>query len=96
MADTARSLNFLNMAETARCLNEQHGYLCGNLNCKHGGILKMAVYLNFKSGGIFEYGGKFKMTEITRWRYFKYGSCARSLNMTKVRHFIERGGRVVR
>jgi hypothetical protein len=23
----------------------------GNLNFKHGGILKMAVYLNFKDGG---------------------------------------------
>jgi hypothetical protein len=63
----------------------------------------MAVYLNFKYGDVFQYGGKFKVVEITKWRYFKYGSSARRLNfkmaeylnMANVHHFMERGGRVV-
>jgi hypothetical protein len=37
-----------------------------------------------------------KMAEITRWRYFKYGGVFEYLNMTKVRHFMERGVRAVR
>jgi hypothetical protein len=50
------------------------------LNFKYCGTFKDGGKFKFKAGGIFEYGGKFKMKEITRWRYFKYGSCARSIN----------------
>jgi hypothetical protein len=32
MVQTAPSLNFLNMAEKVRSLNEQHGGLCGKIN----------------------------------------------------------------
>jgi hypothetical protein len=47
-------------------------------------FLKMAGSLNIK------------LAEITRWRYFKYGGLFEYLNMTKVCHFMERGGRAVR
>jgi hypothetical protein len=47
----------------------------------------MAVFLNWPESL------NLKMTEIASRRNFKDGEY---LNMTKVRHFMERGGRVVR
>jgi hypothetical protein len=58
----------------------------GSLNFKHGGILKMAVYLNFKDGGSavylncnravylnFKYGGIFKDGGSAVYLNFKDG-----------------------
>jgi hypothetical protein len=87
MADMARNLNFLNKMDSAR-----------SLKFKPGGILNMAVYLNFKDGGYvvylnFKYRGHGGIFEFKIWwssmnlqggGTLNMADTARSLNLNMV------------